>query len=92
MATIHESIKFQTEEGSSVIIEIKERDKGEVTSPYRNLEIITDTFGGDFTHKELIKLGRLLIIEGKRIGREYTSKGRPRNRTEYHFIEKGIEI
>lgn len=57
-----------------VVVEVVERTKGEYPEPWR---IIHLDFDGHYpvTPKELRELGRFLVKQGKRIGKEYTSKG-----------------
>ena len=73
MGIIHEEIEFETYEAAARLM-IVEKEKGECVTPWANCMVEVDGFGR-FTHKELQQLGRWLIREGKRIGREYKSNG-----------------
>ena len=73
MGIIHEEIEFETYEATARLM-IVEKEKGECVTPWANCMVEVDGFGR-FTHKELQQLGRWLIREGKRIGREYKSNG-----------------
>lgn len=79
MALVHETPVLETEYGSKVMLTITEREKNEMTEPWRNTFIETNGFD-TFTHKELIEIGRWFVKQGQRIGKEYTSKGRPRTK------------
>ena len=59
-------------------ISVIEREKGEMTEPWRFVGFEFDNFER-LTPPELRKLGHWLVKEGKRIGREYKSNGGPRN-------------
>lgn len=59
-------------------ITVSEKEKGEVVEPWRFCRLEIDSFEG-FTPKELRQLGYWLVKEGKRIGRQYTSKGAVRS-------------
>lgn len=58
-------------------ITVVEREKGEMTEPWRFIGLYVDHFER-MTPPELRKLGRWLTKEGKRIGREFKSNGAPR--------------
>lgn len=58
-------------------IMVVERQDGETTEPWRFIGLDVDNLGR-LTPPELRKLGRWLVREGKRIGREYKSNGAPK--------------
>lgn len=62
----------------NIKLEVCERQKGEMREPWKiiSLEFFDDF--EDFSPKQLRGLGKWLIKQGKRIGKEYTSKGRKR--------------
>ena len=57
-----------------VTLTMVEREKGETKEPWRFIGIEFDRFES-LTPPELRKLGRWLVQEGKRIGKEYKSNG-----------------
>lgn len=60
-----------------VTISVVEREKGEMTEPWRFIGLEFEHFER-LTPPELRKLGHWLVKEGKRIGREFKSNGAPR--------------
>lgn len=74
MGIIREEINHEELE---VKITVVEKEDGEVVEPWRFCRLEVDSFEG-FTPKELKQLGRWLVQEGTRLGRQYTSKGAPR--------------
>lgn len=79
MAYIKEEINH---EEFDIKLEVIERDKkcGEYFEPWKIIELSMDCFSDRVSPKELRKLGRWLIQQGKRIGKEYTSKGRKKTK------------
>ena len=74
MGLIHEE---PTNEIAKTQLCIVEREKGEMTEPWRFISIETDTFES-LSPRELRELGKWLITQGKRIGKEYKSNGAKR--------------
>lgn len=64
-------------EDAAATIMVIEKVPGEMVEPWRIVNLEVDSFE-NLTPKELRKLGRWLMTEGKRIGREYKSNGAAR--------------
>ena len=73
MGIIHEEVEFSTYEATARIV-CTEKDKDACIPPWANYMVEVDGFGR-FTPREIRQLGRWLINEGKRLGREYKSNG-----------------
>lgn len=56
---------------------VSERGQGETRDPWRFISLRVDDME-DLTPTELRELGRWLVREGRRLGREYKSNGAPR--------------
>lgn len=76
MAYINET-KFIQE--YDIQIEVLEREDHEDPDPWKIISIDFNSMQR-FTPKELRSLGKCLISEGKRIGREYKSNGKIKNK------------
>lgn len=61
---------------------VTERYGSEMRDPWRIVSLSLDRFHTDLTPRELRELGRWLVKEGKRIGREYKSNGAPKAKKE----------
>lgn len=59
------------------VVKVVEREPGECRAPWEMISVEIDCMQC-MTPRELRRLGRWLQQEGKRIGREFTSKGAPR--------------
>ena len=57
---------------------VVERKKDEFCEPWRIVDLELEFTGERFTPKELRELGRWLVQQGKRIGREFKSNGAPK--------------
>jgi len=75
MALIHEETVHPD---FGVELMVSERYGSEVREPWRIVSMSLEHFHQDMSPKELRELGRWLISEGKRIGREYKSNGSPK--------------
>lgn len=74
MALIHEELKH---EYLPVSLTVSERVKGECIAPWAIAHCEVDGMER-LTPKELRELGRWLVQQGKRLGREYRSNGAPK--------------
>ncbi|UJB30281.1 hypothetical protein [Chromobacterium sp. Beijing] len=74
MAIVHEETSH---DDLPVTIMVSERTKGEFRPPWEMIDLEFDSFQR-LTPTQLRQLGRWLIQEGKRIGREYKSNGAPK--------------
>ncbi|PTU71457.1 hypothetical protein [Chromobacterium haemolyticum] len=74
MAIVHEETSH---DDLPVTIMVSERTKGEFRTPWEMIDLEFDSFQ-QLTPTQLRQLGRWLIQEGKRIGREYKSNGAPK--------------
>lgn len=74
MGIIHEETQH-TDFGLEIMV--TERTKGECREAWKMITLDIDHFQS-FTPVELRKLGRALINEGKRIGKQYKSNGAPK--------------
>lgn len=75
MAFIKEEIEHDE---LNVTITVLEREKSEASEPWSIINIEVDNFE-NYSPKELRRLGKWLIEQGKRIGREYKSNGAVRS-------------
>lgn len=71
MGIVNEETRFEDVAASIMIVE---RTKGEYVEPWRIITLEVDGYER-ITPKEMRKLGRWLIAEGKRIGQQYKSNG-----------------
>lgn len=71
MAFIQESVEFD----SVLTVEVLEKEKNEYVEPWEivNIEL---AFSVRLSPKKMRELGKWLINQGKRIGREYNSNGK----------------
>ncbi|WP_157669327.1 hypothetical protein [Chitinibacter sp. GC72] len=60
---------------------VSEKTKEETREPWRFVSVEFDSMDR-ITPKELRELGKWLVAEGKRIGREYKSNGAPKQQPE----------
>lgn len=67
----------KTHEATGIVLEVIEREQGEITEPWRFVSLECDGFER-MTPRELVSLGNWLAEEGKRLGRERTSSGAAR--------------
>jgi hypothetical protein len=74
MSIIHEETRHAHLE---VEFSISERTAGEMREPWRFVHLEIDSMSS-ITPREMRNLGRWLIDEGRRLGREYKSNGAPR--------------
>lgn len=74
MAIVHEETAHET---LPVTITVTERVAGEQRPAWEMIGLEYDSFE-NMTPKQLRELGRWLISEGERIGREYKSNGAPK--------------
>ena len=61
---------------------VTQRYAPEVRDQWRIVTMTLNRFSNDLTPRELRDLGRWLVKEGKRIGREYKSNGAPKDKKE----------
>lgn len=74
MALIHE----ETEHESGAMLMVSERQDGEMRDPWKCVSLEIDGFD-NLTPTELRALGKWLMQQGRRIGREYKSNGAPKS-------------
>jgi|WetSurMetagenome_2_1015567.scaffolds.fasta_scaffold749300_2 hypothetical protein len=74
MGVIHEETSH---EFLGVSFTVDEREKGSCREPWRFVSLEIDCMES-LTPKELRELGKWLVSQGKRLGREYKSNGTPR--------------
>jgi hypothetical protein len=74
MALIHEELKH---EYLPVSLMVSQRQQGECIEPWDIVHCEVDGMSR-MTPKQLQELGRWLVQQGKRLGREYKSNGAPR--------------
>lgn len=74
MGLIHEETSHDF---LGVSFTIDEREKGSCRKPWRFISLEVDSME-TLTPKELRELGKWLVSQGKRLGREYKSNGSPR--------------
>lgn len=72
MAFIRESIKNKILDAEIMVLE---REKSEFYDPWHIISLEVDSIDGNITPKQLRKLGKWMVKEGKRIGKEYKSNG-----------------
>lgn len=70
--------EISNHEEMSVCIIVSEKEDDEIMEPWRFCQLNVDS-AEKFTPKELKLLGRWLVQEGTRLGRQYTSKGESRS-------------
>jgi len=73
MALIHEETKHEL--GARLMV--SERAKDETRDPWRFVSVEMDGFD-NLTPTELRTLGKWMVQQGRRIGREYKSNGAPK--------------
>ena len=74
MGIVHEETSH---EFLGVSFTVDEREKGSCRDPWRFVSLEVDSMES-LTPKELRVLGKWLVSQGKRLGREYKSNGAPR--------------
>lgn len=74
MAIVQEEVKH---EHLAVELMVSEREKHESRDPWRFVDLNVDNMP-KCTPKELQELGRWLIQQGKRLGREFKANGAPK--------------
>jgi len=74
MGIVHEETSH---EFLCVSFTVDEREKGSCREPWRFVSLEVDSMES-LTPKELREVGRWLVSQGKRLGREYKSNGAPR--------------
>jgi hypothetical protein len=74
MAIVHEELKHEYLPAS---IMVSQRQAGETIAPWAILHCEVDGMER-MSPKELRELGRWMVQEGKRLGRQYKSNGEPR--------------
>lgn len=74
MGVIHEETSHEL---LGVSFTVDEREKGSCREPWRFVSLEIDSMES-LTPKELRELGKWLVSQGKRLGREYKSNGAPR--------------
>lgn len=76
MAIIHEEVFF---DGAEVSIMVSERKKDEFREQWQIIGIDVSSFD-NYSPKKLRELGRWLVKQGNRIGKEYKSNGAPKKK------------
>ena len=76
MALIHEEIEHEL--GPRLMV--SEREEGETREPWQFISLEMDGFD-EMTPTELRTLGKWLVQQGRRIGREYKSNGAPKSKS-----------
>lgn len=74
MGIVREETKHETLAAEFMVVE---RDPCEAREPWRFVELRVDDLE-KLTPREMRDLGRWLVREGKRLGREFKSNGAPR--------------
>lgn len=75
MGLINEETRNEIAETTITVVE---REKGEMTEPWKFISLEIDNME-TLSPRELRELGRWLVKEGKRIGKEYKSNGAKRS-------------
>lgn len=75
MAFVKEEIKHDVFDATITVLE---RESSEFSEPWNIISLEIDSFE-NCTPKELRKLGKWMVEQGKRIGREYKSNGAKRD-------------
>lgn len=75
MGLINEETKIEIAEATITVVE---REKGEMTEPWKFISLDIDSMES-LSPRELRELGKWLVKEGKRIGKEYKSNGAKRS-------------
>lgn len=87
MGVIHEETSH---EFLGVNFTVDEREKGSCREPWRFVSLEIDSMES-LTPKELRELGKWLVSQGKRLGREYKSNGAPRVQCLAYYKAVGME-
>lgn len=86
MALIHEETKHKL--GAQIMV--SEREQGEVRDPWRFVSVEMDGFE-KLTPTELRTLGKWMMQQGRRIGREYKSNGQPKAKSHNTKVSDGAD-
>ena len=76
MGVVHEEVHHDFLDASFTV---DEREDGSCRDPWRFVSLEIDF--GRITPKEMRNLGKWLMSQGKRLGREYKSNGKPKEST-----------
>lgn len=82
MAFINEEIEYEVFDAS---LTVSEREKSEFSNPWSIISLEVDNYG-NCTQRQLVVLGKWLVSQGKRIGKEYNSNGAKRLPTETKLV------
>lgn len=71
-------VREEVAHASGAELMVVERTKNECCDPWHFVRLEVDSSGSYMSPKELREMGRWLIAEGKRLGKQYKSNGAPK--------------